>query len=204
MNKVILMGRLTRDPETRYSTGAQATAVCRYSLAVDRSYKRDGEPDVDFINIVAFGNRGEFANKYFKKGMQVAVVGELRINSYNDKDGNKRTSTEVIVSEQFFGESKASFESRRNSNSNFAPAAQNSGYNNGYNNGGYANNSYAQAAPQAPAAPQQSYEAPASSFAAAPADPASQVPAYNEQPAASSEGFMPLESEVEGDEDLPF
>ena len=87
MNKVILMGRLTRDPELRYSQGAQGTAVCRYSLAVNRSFKREGEPEADFINIVAFGSRGEFASKYFRKGMMVGVVGELRISSYDDKDG---------------------------------------------------------------------------------------------------------------------
>lgn len=111
MNKVILMGRLTRDPEVRYSQGAQGTAVARYSLAVNRSYKRDGEPDADFINVVAFGNRGEFAGKYFKKGMMVAVVGELRISSFTDKDGNKRWSTDVVVTEQHFAGGKKEEES---------------------------------------------------------------------------------------------
>lgn len=165
MNKVILMGRLTREPEVRYSQGAQGTAVCRYSLAVNRSYKREGEPDADFINIVAFGNRGEFAGKYFKKGMMVAVVGELRISSYTDKDGNKRWSTDVVVTEQHFAESRSSFEGRSSQegygggNSDFAPAGSR-----GYNN-----------------APQQ------------------QAPAY-QQP----DGFMPIDNEIEGDEDLPF
>lgn len=106
MNKVILLGRLTRDPEVRYTQGAQGTAVARYSLAVNRSYKRDGEPDADFINIVAFGARGEFAGKYFKKGMMVGVVGELRISSFTDKEGNKRWSTDVVVTEQYFAESR--------------------------------------------------------------------------------------------------
>lgn len=114
MNKVILMGRLTRDPEVRYSQGAQGTAVARYSLAVNRSYKRDGEPDADFINVVAFGNRGEFAGKYFKKGMMVAVVGELRISSFTDKDGNKRWSTDVVVTEQHFAGGKKEEESTGN------------------------------------------------------------------------------------------
>lgn len=130
MNKVILMGRLTRDPEIRYSSGAQGTAVCRYTLAVDRSYKREGEPDADFFNIVAFNNRGEFASKYFKKGMMVAIVGELRNNNYTDKDGNKRYNVEIVVSEQYFGESKASFAARSgsgDSSSDFAPASA-SGY----------------------------------------------------------------------------
>jgi single-strand DNA-binding protein len=110
MNKVILMGRLTRDPEVRYSQSDQAKAVCKYSLAVNRSYKREGEPDADFINMIAFGARGEFAGKYFKKGMMVAVVGELRISSYTDKDGNKKWSTDVVVSEQHFAEEKKSKE----------------------------------------------------------------------------------------------
>ncbi len=108
MNKVILMGRLTRDPEVRYTASNQQMAVSRYTLAVDRSYKREGEPDADFINIVAFGKRAEFAGKYFRKGMMVAVVGELRISSYEDRDGNKRWSTDVVVSEQYFADGKAS------------------------------------------------------------------------------------------------
>ena len=111
MNKVILMGRLTRDPDLRYSQSGQP--VCRYSLAVNRSYKREGEPDADFINIVAFAARAEFASKYFRKGMMVAVCGELRTGSYTDKDGQRRYTTDVIVSDQYFAESKASFESRQ-------------------------------------------------------------------------------------------
>lgn len=112
MNKVILMGRLTRDPEIRYSQSAEPLAITRYSLAVNRQFKRDGEPDADFINVVAFGKRGEFASKYFKKGQMVAVVGQLRINSYEDQNGQKKWSTDVVVDEQHFAESRASFESR--------------------------------------------------------------------------------------------
>lgn len=109
MNKVILMGRLTRDPEVRYSSqGSESLAIARYSLAVNRGFKREGEADADFINVVAFGKRGEFAEKYFKKGQQVAVVGRLQVSSYDDKDGNKRYSTDVIVDEQFFADSKKS------------------------------------------------------------------------------------------------
>ena len=121
MNKVILMGRLTRDPEVRYSQGAQGTAVARYSLAVNRSYKRDGEPDADFINVVAFGNRGEFAGKYFKKGMMVAVAGELRISSFTDKDGNKRWSTDVVVTDQYFACGKKEDEGAGAGNQGFMP-----------------------------------------------------------------------------------
>ena len=108
MNKVILMGRLTRDPEVRYSQGAEPLAVTRYSLAVNRRFKKEGEPDADFINIVAFGKSGEFASKYFRKGQMVAVTGHLRISSYDDKDGKRQYYTDVVVEEQHFAESKAS------------------------------------------------------------------------------------------------
>ncbi len=114
MNKVILMGRLTRDPEVRYSQSANPIAVARYGLAVRRQFKREGEPDVDFINIVAFGKAGEFAEKYFQKGQMVSVVGRLQIGSWEDKEGVKRTNVDVIVDEQHFAESKASFETRGN------------------------------------------------------------------------------------------
>lgn len=106
MNLVVLMGRLVKDPETRYSQGDKATAVSKYTLAVNRSFKRDGEQDADFINCIAFGKSGEFAQKYFKKGQLVAVEGELRVSNYTDKEGNKRWSTDVVVSKQHFAESK--------------------------------------------------------------------------------------------------
>lgn len=126
MNKVMLMGRLTRDPEVRYSQGAEPLAIARYSLAVNRRFKRDGDPDADFINIVAFGRNGEFAEKYFQKGQNVVVVGHLQTGSY-EKDGVKRYTTDVIVEEQHFAESKRNFEERMASGggSNFSqPAAQ--------------------------------------------------------------------------------
>lgn len=111
MNKVILMGRLTRDPEVRYSQGAEPMAIARYSLAVNRRFKRDGEPDADFINIVAFGRNGEFAEKFFQKGQQVCVVGRIQTGSY-EKDGVRRYTTDIIAEEQHFAESKRSFEDR--------------------------------------------------------------------------------------------
>lgn len=114
MNKSILMGRLTRDPETRYSQGADPIAVSKYSLAVPRKFKRSGEPDVDFINCVAFGKSGEFAQKYFSKGQLVSVVGRIQIDPYTDKQGNKRTSFNIIIEDQYFAESKAANESRKN------------------------------------------------------------------------------------------
>lgn len=113
MNKVILMGRLTRDPEVRYSNSAEPVAVVRYSLAVNRKFKRDGQQEADFINMVAFGQKGEFAEKYFKKGQMIAVVGSLQVRNWDDKDGNKRTTMEVVVEDQYFAESKGSSDSRK-------------------------------------------------------------------------------------------
>lgn len=125
MNKVILMGRLTRDPEVRYTQGDNAMAIARYSLAVDRRFKRDGEPDADFINCVAFGKSGEFAEKYLKKGTKVAVVGRIQTGSYTNKDGQKVYTTDVVVEEQEFAESKNSGSSDNNQS---APANKNTGF----------------------------------------------------------------------------
>lgn len=113
MNKVILMGRLTADPEVRYSQSAEPLAIVRFSVAVNKRFKRDGEPDADFINCVAFGKIGEFTSKYFKKGMMISLVGRLQVRNWEDNNGQKRVSTEVVVEEQYFAESKAAFESRR-------------------------------------------------------------------------------------------
>ena len=104
MNKVILMGRLTRDPEVRY-TGAESSAVARYTLAVDRRFKKDGGDSADFIQCVAFGKSGEFAEKYFKKGTKVIVEGRIQTGSY-EKDGQKVYTTDVVVEQQEFAESK--------------------------------------------------------------------------------------------------
>lgn len=106
MNKVILMGRLTRDPDVRYSQGERATAVARYTLAVNRRFKRDGEPDADFINCVAFGRAGEFAEKYFRQGMRVLISGRIQTGSYINKDGIKVYTTDIIVEDQEFADSK--------------------------------------------------------------------------------------------------
>ena len=115
MNKVILMGRLTRDPEVRYTQGDNAMAIARYSLAVDRRFKRDGEPDADFINCVAFGKSGEFAEKYLKKGTKIAVVGRIQTGSYTNKEGQKVYTTDVVVEEQEFAESKSNSSQQGNS-----------------------------------------------------------------------------------------
>ena len=108
MNKVILMGRLTRDPEVRYSQGEKAVAIARYTLAVARTFKRDGEPDVDFINCVAFGRSAEFAEKYFRQGIRIIVSGRIQTGSYTNRDGVKIYTTDIIIDEQEFAESKSS------------------------------------------------------------------------------------------------
>ena len=107
MNKVILMGRLTRDPEVRYSQGENATAVARYSLAVDRRFRRDGEPTADFINCVAFGRNAEFAERYLRQGTKIAITGRIQTGSYTNRDGVKVYTTDIVVEEQEFAESKA-------------------------------------------------------------------------------------------------
>ena len=107
MNKVILMGRLTRDPEVRYSQGDNATAVARFTLAVDRRIKRDNEASADFINCVSFGRSAEFAEKYFRKGTKIVICGRIQTGSYTNKDGQKVYTTDIAIEEQDFAESKA-------------------------------------------------------------------------------------------------
>ena len=107
MNKVILMGRLTRDPEVRYSAGENSMAIARYTLAVDRRFKRDGEASADFIGCVAFGRQAEFAERYFRQGIRIVVSGRIQTGSYTNRDGNKVYTTDVVVEEQEFAESKA-------------------------------------------------------------------------------------------------
>lgn len=107
MNKVILMGRLVRDPEVRYSQGENATAVARYTLAVDRRFNRNnGEDSADFIGCVAFGRQAEFAEKYLHKGTKIALTGRIQTGSYTNKDGARVYTTDVVVEEQEFAESK--------------------------------------------------------------------------------------------------
>lgn len=121
MNKVILMGRLTRDPDIRYSAGENSTAVARYTLAVDRRFKRDGEQSADFISCVAFGRSAEFAEKYFHQGIRIVVTGRIQTGSYTNRDGQKVYTTDVVVEEQEFAESKNA--SAENS-AGFRPAYQ--------------------------------------------------------------------------------
>ena len=129
MNKVILMGRLTRDPEVRYAQGENAMAIARFSLAVDRRRQNSADGQTaDFINIVAFGRLGEFAEKYLHKGTKVALSGRIQTGSYTNKDGQKVYTTDVVAEDQEFAESKnASSEGGYAGNSNYsrneAPAA---------------------------------------------------------------------------------
>jgi len=113
MNKAILIGRLTKDPEIRYSQSAEPLAIARYTLAVNRKFKREGEPDADFVGCVSFGKAAEHAEKFYKKGMQIAVVGRIQVRSYDDPNsGQRRWSTEVVVEESEFTESRSAYESR--------------------------------------------------------------------------------------------
>lgn len=108
MNKVILLGRLTRDPDIRYTQGAEPMAIARYTMAVDRRIRREGEAAADFISCVAFGKIAEVAEKYLNKGTKIIISGRLQTGSYTDRDGRKVYTTEVIVEDQGFAESKKS------------------------------------------------------------------------------------------------
>lgn len=108
MNKVILIGRLVADPEIKYTTGDKPLAVARYRLAVDRKYKKEGEQAADFINCVAFASNGDFAQKYLHKGTKIAVVGRIQTGNYTKQDGTKVYTTDVVVEEHYFCESRSS------------------------------------------------------------------------------------------------
>jgi len=133
MNKVILMGRLTRDPEVRYSQGASQTTVARFSIAVDRRFKREGEPDADFFNCTSFGKQAEFVERYLHKGTKVVLSGRVQNDNYTNKDGQMVYSVRVMVDEIEFAESKN--------------ASSGGGNEGGYTGGGYGNGGYAGGAP---------------------------------------------------------
>lgn len=111
-NKFFGIGRLTKDPDVRYTQGEKSMAIARYTLAVDRKFKKDGEPTADFISCVAFGKAGEFAEKYLRKGTKMAVFGRIQTGSYTNKDGQKVYTTDVVVEEQEFCEKKGEGESQ--------------------------------------------------------------------------------------------
>ncbi len=123
MNKVILMGRLTRNPEVRYGAGENSTAVARYTIAVDRRFKRDGEQNADFIGCVAFGRNAEFAEKYLRQGTKIVLTGRIQTGSYTNRDGQKVYTTDIVVEEQEFAESKAATAGNGGQNNYSRPAA---------------------------------------------------------------------------------
>lgn len=131
MNKVIMMGRLTRDPEVRYSQGEYPTAVARFSVAVDRRYKREGEPDADFFNCTSFGRQAEFVEKYLHKGTKIVLGGRLQNNNYTNKDGQMVYSVNIMVDEVEFAESKNAGNNNSdtggNASAGYTPAASLSG-----------------------------------------------------------------------------
>lgn len=107
MNKVTLIGRLTAAPEVRYTPGENSTAIARYTLAVDRRFKKEGDASADFIRCVAFGKQAEFAEKWLEKGMKICICGRIQTGSYTNRDGAKVYTTDVVVEEHYFCESKA-------------------------------------------------------------------------------------------------
>lgn len=122
------MGRLTRDPDVRYSQGENATAVARFTLAVDRRFKRDGDATADFINCVSFGKAAEFAEKYLRQGAKIAVTGRIQTGSYTNKDGVKVYTTDVVVEEQEFAESKAASAQNNESPNNIPNISDGDGF----------------------------------------------------------------------------
>lgn len=128
MNKCVLMGRLTRDPEVRYTQGDNASAVARFSLAVDRKFKKDGDQTADFINCVAFGKTGEFIEKYGHKGTKFVVEGRIQTGSYTNKDGQKVYTTDVVVEQVEFAESKASADGNATGNAYNSDSSTDTGF----------------------------------------------------------------------------
>lgn len=129
MNKVIIMGRLTRDPEIRYSQGENSLAIGRFTLAVDRKFKKDGDQQTaDFISCLSFGKVAEFEEKYFKQGTKVIITGRIQTGNYTNKDGQKVYTTEVVVEEQEFAEGKKDGESTNQGGSRPSPSDANNGF----------------------------------------------------------------------------
>ena len=190
MNRVILMGRLTRDPEVRYTQGDNPMCIARYTLAVDRRFTSGGNNDgnnADFIPCVVFGRSAEFTEKYLKKGTKIAVTGRIQTGSYTNKEGAKVFTTEVVVEDQEFAESRNAAQGGNGGsyggNSNYGGGYNNSSYNNGGNNYG---GSYGGA-----------NQAPRNSA------PANRAPAPAPETSSDSlDGFMNIPDGI--DEELPF
>lgn len=124
MNKVILIGRLTRDPEVRYSSGASSTAIANFSIAVDRRFKREGDPDADFFDCTAFGKQAEFVERYLKKGTKMVVVGRLQNDNYTNKEGQKVYRIRIMVDELEFAESKNAAGGNGQAGGDYQPGAK--------------------------------------------------------------------------------
>lgn len=120
MNKVILMGRLTRDPDIRYTQGENSLAIARYTIAVNRRIRRDGEATADFISCIAFGKQAEFTEKYLHQGTKITICGRIQTGSYTNKDGVKVYTTDVVIEDQEFAESKAASQQSQK-NQSFTP-----------------------------------------------------------------------------------
>lgn len=128
MNKVILMGRLTRDPEIRYSQSENPIAIARYALAVDRRFKKDNEQSADFVNCLCFGKLAEHVEKYYHQGLKVTISGRIQTGNYTNKDGVKVYTTEVVVEEQEFAESKSSQQANNQPQQNQQAATGSDGF----------------------------------------------------------------------------
>lgn len=132
MNKVMLMGRLTRDPEVRYSQGVNQTAIARFSLAVDRRIKREGQPTADFFNCTAFGKQAEFIERYLHKGTKILISGRVENEEYTNKDGQQVRSTKIMIEEIEFAESRSDGNNAGNNAGNDQPAASGAGGSDGF------------------------------------------------------------------------
>lgn len=198
MNKVILMGRLTRDPDVRYSAGGDASsAFARFSLAVDRRFKREGQPEADFFNCVAFGRQAEFAEKYLHKGIKMVVEGRIENDNYKRTDGTMSYNIRIVVENMEFAESKAV--SSQNAASYRAP--QGGGYGAPAQDGYGSQNQGSQGGYAAPAQSQDGYAAPAQNQASGQGS-AQAAPASEDKPDTSADGFMNIPDGI--DEELPF
>lgn len=205
MNKIILMGRLTRDPEIRYSNAAEPMAIVKYTLAVDRRIAREakdsGKQSADFINCTAFGKSAEFAERYFRKGQMVCVSGRLQINESTDQSGQRRWFTDVLVEDQTFAESRASFESREggggayqnNNNQQYSGGSGQYGASPQYGGGQqYGNND--QFVYSGNAGNSNNYNAPAQN---------NNAPSGHAPPPANDNSFFAVDQNLD-DDDLPF
>lgn len=192
MNKVILMGRLTRDPEVRYTQGENSMCIARYTLAVDRRFTRGGNNGdgntADFISCVAFGRSGEFADKYLRKGTKIAVTGRIQTGSYTNRDGVKVYTTEVVIEDQEFAESK-------NAQGTQGGSSGGTGYNNA-GNGGYNRNQNT-----GNGSSMNSYSNGGGGNAGGQAPSQSQAPQQSSNE-ATIDGFMNIPDGI--DEELPF